>query len=123
MKLSQINYQVETPAKIEIKDPETGLSFDKPAFIHIYSLDSAIGRNASLNIYRAMLEAKEKEVEFDKKTTLEIMATLIHSFEGIEDEKGKEIKCTDETKIELLKNDIIYKLVDRESGKLANFKA
>jgi len=126
MKLSEINYDLTSAKEIEILDPVTKKSFENPAFISIYSIESNIGKQCQVSIYRDMLEiTKEKKKPTDadiKKLTCKNIASLVAGWRGIEDEKGKEIEYSKEKAIEVLENyDMIFNVVDKESAKLGNY--
>jgi hypothetical protein len=129
MKLSQINYDLNKPTEIEILDPQTNKSFEKPAFISIYSIESKQGKTAQLSIFRAMMDIKEanKDKEIDendaKEATIKPLASLIAGWRGLEDEDGKEIKYNEENAEILLRDyDIIYNAVNMNSNMMGNFK-
>ena len=122
MKLSQINYDFNEAKEFEIKDPETGLSFEKPAFITILSIESDVGQKIKLDIFREAAELIEKKQERSEESTIKHLAKLIVSYRGIEDEKGKELKVTEENTLKLLQSPIIYKMVNNESATLGNYR-
>lgn len=126
MKLNEINYDLTNAKEIEILDPNTKQSFEKPAFISLYSLESKKGKQCQMNIFRDILEFKSKKEELSEEQEQEIVikhiSKLVAGWRGIEDEKGKEIKYSESKALELLqKYDIIYNIVDTEVGKLGNF--
>jgi hypothetical protein len=129
MKLSQINYDLNKPTEIEILDPQTNKSFEKPAFISIYSIESQKGKTAQLSIIRAMMnmreENKDKDINEDdaKEVTIKPIASLIAGWRGLEDEDGKEIKYNEDNAEMLLRDyDIIYNTVYMNSNMMGNFK-
>ena len=126
MKLSQINYDLTNTKEVEILDPVTKKSFEKPAYISIYSVESNIGKQCQVSIYRDILEltkGKEKPTEEQlKKLTCKNISNLVAGWRGIEDEKGKDIEYSKEKAIEVLENyDMIFNVVDKETAKLGNF--
>jgi len=120
MKLSQIAYKFDEPIEIEIKDPETGKSFEKPAFIKIISVESEAGKKIQLDLYREVVQTNDENKEVD---TRKYLAKLITGWRGIEDEEtGKEIPFSYEQAVNLLENPIIFQLVNKETAKVGNFK-
>jgi hypothetical protein len=116
MKLSEITYHFDTPAEIEIKNPENGKSFKKPAFISVMSIESEAGRKIQMDIYRDAIDNKE-----DNKINKHL-AKLITSWRGIEDEDGKEIEYSYDNAVVLLDNPIIFKIVNNSTATMSNFK-
>ena len=128
MKLSEINYDLSKPAEIEILNPLTHASFEKQAFISVYSLENKVGKNAQLNIYRDMLAIKEnddkKEISDEEmnEITIKHLSKLVAGWRGIEDEKGKEIEFSEEKALEILtKYELIFNVVNQNVGNLGKF--
>jgi hypothetical protein len=127
MKLSEINYDLTTPAEIEILNPVTNKSFSKPAFISVYSLESKQGKTAQLNIYRDMLALKDgnkKDISDEEmnEITIKHLSKLVSGWRGIEDEKGKEIEFSEEKTLEILTQyEVIFNTVNQSVANLGKF--
>ena len=129
MKLSQINFDLSKPSKIEIKDQVTKQSFEKPAFLYVMSIESAEGKRCQLSIFKEIMKLRESKNKDDEVTPEEIKEAslghiheLLKGWEGIEDENGEELAYSEENAITLLKEyELIFNLVNIESSKLGNF--
>lgn len=126
MQLSQINYDFKTPTEIEILDPITGKSFDKPAFISIYSKESQQGKQAQVAIFREIIALKEagEEIPEDtlKQIALKYIPDLVSGWRGIEDDKGKAIKYSKAKAVELLTQyDHLFNIVNNSSAIAGNY--
>ncbi len=129
MKLSQINYDLSKPTEVEIKDPKTNQSFENPAFISLYSIESKQGKTAQLAIFRAIMNLREENKNSEptedeiKQVTFKPLATLISGWRGIEDEEGNELEFTPEKAEELISTyDIIYNAVNINTSLMGNFQ-
>lgn len=131
MKLSEIDYQTETPREIEIKDHK-GQSFNPPAFVSVYAFTSKFGANATLEMQRTMLKMREDENNLDKnkdmkneiiqKCLYESLATLTTGWTGINDDDDKPIDFSKEKAIELYSQyPIIFNTVERFCSDVGNY--
>jgi hypothetical protein len=129
MKLSQINFNLSEPSKIEIKDPVTKKSFQTPAYIYIMSIESKEGKQCQLSIFKEIMLMRETKQKDEEPTPEEIrdaslkhLHLLVKGWEGVEDDEGKPLEYSEENAIRLLKDyELIYNIVNIESSKLGNF--
>ena len=128
MKLQQINYNLSTPTEIEIKDPVTNKSFENPAFLSVYSIESKQGKTVQLNIYRDIMAWKEanKDIkpteELMKEITTKHLSTLIVGWKGIEDDEGNEVEYSPEKALELITEfELIFNAVNLGTAMMGNF--
>lgn len=126
MKLSQVDYQLDTPQQVEIKD-HLGRSFEPKALISVIAWKSKQGSKALIEMQREMmkLNAEYKDGEdIESKVrdlAIEGLSKLIQGWEGIEDEKGKPLKFTPENAKKVLENQYIRDIVDSFCSNMGNF--
>lgn len=128
MKLSQINYELSKPKKIELLDPSTNKSFENPAFIEIMSIESSIGKTVQLNIFRDMVKYREDNKvdeispEIIKDISAKHLSKLLVGWEGFEDDNGNELKYSEEEALRILSEyDIVFNAVNINSALVGNF--
>jgi len=129
MKLSQINFNLSEPSKLEIKNPVTKQSFETPAFIYLLSIESKEGKQCQLGMYKDLMLAREAKAtkeeptpEEIKEASLKYLPMLITGWEGIEAEDGTPLEYNQENAVNLLNNyELIYNFVNIESSRLSNF--
>ena len=133
MKLSQIAYVTDKPAKVEIKN-HLDQSFNPPAFITVLSSESKQGMEAKLNLMRSFATIREDKDNLNEDETIkeeigyqiscDALASITLDWEGIEDEEGNSIPFSNERAVEIYKTyPYIFNTVNLFSGNLGNFLA
>ena len=125
MKLSDITFSQSK--KFELKDPVTNKSFKPKVMIEILSTESKEAKNGLLSAQRKIYEMMKDENNLeDGKLKADLVesinrvyfSTLIIGWENIEDFK----EVTDEAKLQLIENEIIFKFVLECAGDLGKFR-
>lgn len=125
MKLSDITFKQSK--KFEFKDPITNKSYNPKVYIEILSSESKEAKNNLLKAQRKIFElTQDKDNLEDGKLKQDIIddvnkvyfSSLILGWKNIDDFP----EVTDEAKLKLIENEIIYKFLLESASYLGNFK-
>lgn len=120
MKLSQINYDYETPKEFKVVNPKNK---DEFGFISLYSTESEPFINAQIQLHRDTIETIKNKGKSPTKKEVEkvLIKSLIAGYNGWESEDGKELEFNDENTELLLNNQFIIKFINKATADMGNF--
>ena len=120
MKLSQINYDYETPKEFKVVNPKNK---DEFGFISLYSTESEPFINAQIQLHRDTLEIiKNKGKSLTQKERLKFLyKQIIAGYNGWEGEDDKPLEFNEENTELLLNNQFIIKSITGILADMGNF--